>query len=373
MFWQNIPSIHQAALIRNMAYPAGTNKVIVVAAADIPTYRRHMGWDYPDFGSAEMHVKPERSRVDELVAATSSSGFVHIFSGIHAYRLVSEAIGRVAKTDATIGVRAEPGCQFGLRKVVSKARTAIDMVCLGRRIDFVLGNSSLACEWYRAAGFRNDRIFLFGYFIDDTETGTEHLCNVADVSDVPTITYVGRMVHLKGIDLLLSALSRLKNHRWRLVMVGEGDSRDHYHDLANRLLGGERVLWLGSLSNMEARAVIGQSDLLVLPSRDDGWGVVVNEALSQGVPVVCSDHCGAADLLADSDRGSIFRSGCVDSLVEALTPHILRGQLTFNHRMRIRSWSDCISARAAARYLEQILEYVHHGGVRPIAPWMSDR
>ena len=81
-------------------------------------------------------------------------------------------------------------------------------------------------------------------------------------------------------------------------------------------------------SNAEAVAEIARHDLFLLPSRFDGWGAVVNEALMCGVPVVCSDNCGAAELLGESWRGEVFRTGSAAGLKDILQRWIALGRRT---------------------------------------------
>jgi glycosyltransferase involved in cell wall biosynthesis len=111
------------------------------------------------------------------------------------------------------------------------------------------------------------------------------------------------------------------------------------------------------------------TDLLLLPSRYDGWGAVVNEALMCGVPVVCSDNCGAAELLREPWRGATFKAGSAEDLRMVLRRWMERGKLTKQSRVRIREWSSAIEGAPLARYFVEVVEFVRDGGVRPIPPW----
>ena len=120
-------------------------------------------------------------------------------------------------------------------------------------------------------------------------------------------------------------------------------------------------------------AIVGDlfhdTDLLLLPSRKDGWGAVVNEALMCGVPVICSDNCGAADLLREPWRGAIFKAGSVEGLRERLQEWIERGRRTEKSSARIREWSCALEGPRVARYLVDIVGHVRAGGQRPFPPW----
>ena len=118
--------------------------------------------------------------------------------------------------------------------------------------------------------------------------------------------------------------------------------------------------------------LLASHDLLVLPSRFDGWGAVVNEALSVGTPVLCSDTCGAADLLAAPDYGTAFRSGDASSLAAALRRIVANGPIRHDRRRRIMAHALSFSADAVARYFLDVVA----SGIQPLGhptpPWRAD-
>src|SRR5205085_7709712 len=74
------------------------------------------------------------------------------------------------------------------------------------------------------------------------------------------------------------------------------------------------VVFAGTSSSGEVQQSIAAASALVLPSRFDGWGLVINEALMAGVPVIVSNACGAAELVQDGVHGFVFSSGDSASL-----------------------------------------------------------
>ena len=64
--------------------------------------------------------------------------------------------------------------------------------------------------------------------------------------------------------------------------------------------------------------IFAAADIFVLPSRHDGWGVVVNEALGAGLPIIVSDRVGARDLVENGCNGFVTTAGDIDSLASAL-------------------------------------------------------
>jgi glycosyltransferase involved in cell wall biosynthesis len=130
---------------------------------------------------------------------------------------------------------------------------------------------------------------------------------------------VGALCKRKGIDVLLKAFSRLATDEWCLVLCGLDRANGVYQALAHRLGIAERVLFLGSYSAERIAEVYSAADVFVLASRFDGWGAVLNEAASLGLPIVGTDLCGASWHLIENGRnGYCVKAGSVASLAGAL-------------------------------------------------------
>ena len=133
-----------------------------------------------------------------------------------------------------------------------------------------------------------------------------------------TFLYCGQLIERKGVDLLLDAFVNTAREvpGCRLRFVGTGPLRER--------LGAEvppdlrdRVTFAGFKPVAELPAEFAAADAFVLPSRHDGWGVVVNQALAAGLPVIASDAVGAAELCRGI-AGAVIESGSVTELTAAL-------------------------------------------------------
>lgn len=131
----------------------------------------------------------------------------------------------------------------------------------------------------------------------------------------------------------------------------------------------DRIRFIRNKANVEAMRLLDASDLLVLPSRWDGWGAVVNEALMRGVPVLCSDRCGAASLVRHNEQGEVFPTGSVTGLRDALARRISAGKKTQESTRVLRAWAHAITGESAADYLLSILASVYADQRRPAPPW----
>lgn len=128
-------------------------------------------------------------------------------------------------------------------------------------------------------------------------------------SDVFTVGYIGRLVPEKGVDLLLHALAKLQNPRWRLMLVGGGTEDANLQSLAKTLGIDDRVTFIGQVPSLEMAAHYQQLDVLVLPSRTmpnwkEQFGRVLIEAMASGVVVVGSDSGAIPDVIGEA--GMVF-------------------------------------------------------------------
>lgn len=222
-----------------------------------------------------------------------------------------------------------------------------------------------AQKQYIRAGFDKNALFPFAIFVPKiaVTSGKEK------GSDYIRLIFVGALRKIKGLDIAIDALKKLNQNGLRasLDIYGSGDpARFIPTDCA-------AVTYKGMIPIEEAQAVITQYDALILPSRHDGWGAVVNEALLQGIPVIVSDRVGAKCLVESGDTGLIFRSEDVSDLVEKIGLLIKDSSLLEKFRVNAMKIGDEILPETGARYFLDVLSYYFDQvGSRPCAVWNND-
>jgi glycosyltransferase involved in cell wall biosynthesis len=120
----------------------------------------------------------------------------------------------------------------------------------------------------------------------------------------PVLLHVGQLLQRKGLSQLLHAAARLQaqGHEFSLLLVGNGPERESLEALAARL-GLRHLQFLQSLPSEQMPAVYRSSDCLVFSTLEDIWGLVVNEAIWSGVPVIASIYGGCtSELIPEEDR-----------------------------------------------------------------------
>ena len=135
------------------------------------------------------------------------------------------------------------------------------------------------------------------------------------------IVFSARMMPVKRPDLAIRAFAAIADERpnWDLVMVGDGVLREESEQRVPARLK-DRVKWTGFLNDSaEMAAVYTQSDLLLLPSDAEPWGVVVVEAAAAGMAIVTTDVVGASpELVKASRNGEIFTVSDLAALTQSL-------------------------------------------------------
>jgi len=157
-------------------------------------------------------------------------------------------------------------------------------------------------------------------------------------SDEPVFLFCGQMIARKGVDVLLEAFARVP--RGRLLLVGrEAELPQMLAELPSTVRA--RVDYAGFQPPEELPHFFARAHVFVLPSRYDGWGVVVNQALGAGLPILCSDQVGAGlDLVTPEVNGLRFPAGDATALAAAM-------QRCVNEPATLTAWGDASRTRAA--------------------------
>jgi len=134
------------------------------------------------------------------------------------------------------------------------------------------------------------------------------------------VLFVGELNERKGVRFLLRAFTKLKSERENttLVIIGDGELKSKLIQLvSNESL--THIIFTGWISEEEKIKYYAIADLFVLPTLSDVWGLVVNEAMACGLPIVTTTAAGcASDMIVEGENGFIVEPQNVDALHEAM-------------------------------------------------------
>jgi glycosyltransferase involved in cell wall biosynthesis len=145
----------------------------------------------------------------------------------------------------------------------------------------------------------------------------------AHENSTPRIFSVGRIVHQKGLDLAMHALSGLKELDWEWRVAGDGPQMELLKSLAERLGIQGRIRFIGWQSHDLLVEHYLWANLFLFPSRHEGMPNAVLEAMASGLPVIASRISGNEELVVAGETGLLVPSEDVDSLRNALRTLIL--------------------------------------------------
>ncbi|HEX5438365.1 MAG TPA: glycosyltransferase family 4 protein [Gemmatimonadaceae bacterium] len=135
----------------------------------------------------------------------------------------------------------------------------------------------------------------------------------------PLFSYLGRLKRYKGVDLVLRGFARMRHPTATLAIAGSGDYRPTLERLAQSLDLGERVQFLGFLSEEDKVALLRRSWALVFTSPKEGWGITNFEAAACGTPVIASNAPGLRESVRDGETGFLVPHGDVAALAARMT------------------------------------------------------
>jgi glycosyltransferase involved in cell wall biosynthesis len=368
LFWQSTPSPHQAAYLRAFASLQRIENFQLVLTREFEEERRTMGWLEPNYGNLPVIHKPDQNILNELFSKFNNKTIL-LFSEFVSDSYIRHIMLRAKTTDAIIGIISEGRDWRGPKGFLRKAHSFFCERPFASRTDFVLAIGTQASEWFIQCGFSQEKIFEFCYVVEKS-ADIRSQYNI-DPSHPIQLCYVGSLIKLKRVQLLLEALCYLKLFNWQLCIIGDGSERLKLSSLSIKYGINDRIKFLGALGNTLVRQRLDNTDILILPSYCDGWGAVVNEALMSGARVICSDFCGAAELIKGTVHGGIFQTDSPESLAAVLREQFSKGSVSWQERQAIISYSEAFSGPSVARYLSSIIEFIAGGkiGERPVAPW----
>jgi glycosyltransferase involved in cell wall biosynthesis len=169
--------------------------------------------------------------------------------------------------------------------------------------------------------FPGKRIYDIPYFCDLEPYRAAATARSSVLSPSCVILFSGQMIARKGVDVLIDAFIQLASSypEVKLYLLGGGPELDRFEAMVPDGLR-DRAQFIGHRQPEDLPSVFAEADIFCLPSRHDGWGVVINEALGAGLPIVATDKVGAAhDLVQNGVNGFIVPAEDHESLAAALS------------------------------------------------------
>ncbi len=351
--------------------------VVYAVLGELRDERRAMGWEGSSDGS---HVTI-RARGSESVGefcrdilADCPAAF-HLVAGMS--NVTGRALSRIARSTPPerVAIFSERPGIFGplpqrvAKRLIHPLKYRLLVRRFRHRVGLILPLGQAGIERFVRYGWPRDKTAAFMYC---PPMQCPPLA-LGQHSPPTRFLYVGRLSrYAKGTDLLIRASSFLRGS-WRLTVVGgHGDLVGEVEDWSK---GTSNVEFVGAVTPKNVSKLIAEHDVLVVPSRVDGWNVVVNEALYGGRGVIVTDAVGSDELIAESGAGIVIRAQSARRLAAAMQRVIDDPSLVMTWNERAVEYAPRISPDTVGRYLFEMLQAVpmQTPGPRPAPPWLRVR
>lgn len=256
---------------------------------------------------------------------------------VHGYGYAAYVLAMLAAKTCGVPVFLRTETHLGLKRSAVRrgVRDAVLAIAF-RYVDGFLAIGSANRAYYRALGVPDSKIHDVPYAVDnsrflaaskltaDERARVRHRYGAPP--DQPLILYASKLVPRKHPDDLIRALALLhaEGVRATLLIVGTGEMESGLRQLASTM---EYVRFGGFVNQTELPRVLAAADVFALPADNEPWGLVVNEAMCAGLPVIVGNQVGCVpDLVRDGETGLLVRPGDVKGLASALRRLLLHAE-----------------------------------------------
>jgi glycosyltransferase involved in cell wall biosynthesis len=288
--------------------------------------------------------------------------WVHGYSTVNALHamLAAKALGLpvITRVESWLGDRNRSGARLAMKQAFFRVLRGLT--------DAVLAVGTHNAEYWKHYMGEHFPIFLMpyavnnSYFSDRTANASagrvELQRELGLDAERPVLLFASKLQERKHCDHLLEAYVQLRHETSlapQLVIVGDGEMRSSLETRA-RESGVDSIVFAGFRNQGELPRFFDLSTVFILPSGSEPWGLIVNEAMASGLPVIVTDEVGSAiDLVRQGENGYVYPMGNIAALKDAIAATLAPGvaaSMGLRSRERMSTWSyreDVEGLRAA--------------------------
>lgn len=195
-----------------------------------------------------------------------------------------------------------------------------------KKSDSIVVSGSAALKYHKRIGIPENKLFVANQSVENISANIKKPISKENllINKKYVILYLSRIINWKGLDILIKGFSKLEKKRDDIFLLigGDGPFKSDCETLSSKIEV-ENIKFAGSIPNEKIYEYYHLSDIFVLPTCKRGnaeaWGLVINEAMSAGKPIVTTDAVGAADdLVKNSINGYVVPNNNADEMYAAL-------------------------------------------------------
>ena len=347
VFWQPIPSFHQEGFLNELAKQSWVDSVELKVEKPLNQEFQMNGWRMPEQKAVSIR------KIYEGEVPVDLEDYVHIFTGFRTHPIIWQSFARMPNLrKCRVFAFSEAPQEYGFAGLLRRLKYEWNAIKLYGKLDGMLALGQRGLSYYSRLLRPPKQVHLFAYY--DQPLSHFPLIKRREHKNRVELLYVGRFTTLKGLDRMLKALSNTKPCRvdWHLTLLGEGPCKAKLESLAKKLSLTKRISWYAPVPASKVEVFYSRSDYLLQPSRADGWGMTIIEALRFGCEPIASTACGAVDVVEPCFR---LPTNQEDQWPLIFRRALERGPLSFAQCVANPKRAEAYSAEAGSQKLHDIL------------------
>ncbi len=335
--------------------------------------REKMGWEYDNLDKVNFIYMSSVSNKNDFVIEFVKQHEVDTFHFVMGIRgggintFVRKYLLRNKR--CKVGMIAERPTMYNMsfvQKMLSFLCYSLLGIYYSSRIKCLLAMGTLGVRAYSSMFWDHGNIYPYLYHKVSNDVKFPSL--EVDFSRIRML-YVGQFNKRKGIDLLLDVLDKVDNGNWQLDIVGA--TGDLEKVVLEKSLKNANINYLGVWKSSEVSSLISSYDVCIVPSRYDGWGMVVMEALEAGIGVITTDTTGSKDLVIGSQAGEVVAASDFDALSKVINKILKDPSVLVEWKQKARQYKLKISDDTIGTYVEKVIGFVENEiRIKPSCPWL---
>lgn len=321
-----------------------------------PGFGKTISWDLPLLEGYRSVFLSEKTNLRGLEPSVAIMLWRYRFDVlvVHGYNYATNLLGVAVAKLAGTKVLLRGDTRLQNKHLISPLYKRWGKRRLLALFDGFLAIGRLNHDYYQAHGIKEEFITFAPFCVDNSvfslsaseASGRRGVvrCEFGIPEDAIVVLYASKLTKRKRAHDLVTAfaLAAEECSRAWLVIAGDGEQASNLKGLV-RDSGIERIRFVGFLNQSALPGLYAAADFFVLPSEEEPWGLIVNEVMAAGLPVIVSDQVGAAaDLVEGRSTGIVYPCGDIGALRSALESLLkspeLRKTMGTNARKLIRSW-----------------------------------
>lgn len=328
VFWEPSLSPHKIDLFRAIKQVDPSIDVLYLSAKGISDERKKLGW--AEQGFDDCIVNPSIDFIEKILSEDISTTF-HIFSGLKGGAMFKHALSLVKKNKVQFALLSEPRANEGLKGFLRYLHSWCSEIWIRKQISYIFAIGANGPIWFSRVGYSQDKIKPFAYFISTQNYENLPIKNIGNC----VVGFVGRLEKSKGFYDVLASSKLVPKSQFKIIGAGAG------HDyIIHNLTNYPNINYKGVVNGANIPNEMSTLDIVVQPSTtDDGWCMVLSEALMAGCYVITTSKVGASLLFFCSEIGTVVDVESPQQIAHAIQNAQSQGFLTIEMKQRRKEWA----------------------------------